>query len=124
MITRRFLLFSIAAASSGLNLFTAAFAQSYPSKPIELIVSLPPGGTIDVIGRLVAQHLSSRLGQSVIVENRIGAGGTIATRAVATADPDGYTLLFGTSGSLAISPALYRSTKLELSCRWPPPRPT
>src|SRR5712671_1556183 len=112
MITRRFLLFSIAAASSGLNIFAAAFAQSYPSKPIKLIVPLPPGGTIDVIGRLVAQHLSSRLGQSVIVENRIGAGGTIAIKAVATADPDGYTLLFGTSGSLAISPALYRSTEI------------
>jgi tripartite-type tricarboxylate transporter receptor subunit TctC len=110
MITRRTLMFSVAALASGPKTFGAALAQSYPSKPIKLIVPLPPGGTIDVVGRVVAQHLSSRLGQSVIVENRIGAGGTIGIKAVATADPDGYTLLFGTSGSLAISPALYRSS--------------
>jgi tripartite-type tricarboxylate transporter receptor subunit TctC len=112
MIVRRILLFSIAAAACGLTMFNAGLAQSYPNKPIKLIVPLPPGGTIDVIARLVAQQMSTRLGQSVIVENRLGAGGTIATKSVAAADPDGYTLLFGSSGSLAISPALYRNAEI------------
>jgi tripartite-type tricarboxylate transporter receptor subunit TctC len=112
MITRRILFFSIAAAISAPTMLGAGFAQSYPNKPVKLIVPLPPGGTIDVIARLVAQQMSSRLWQSVIVENRLGAGGTIATKAVAAADPDGYTLLFGSSGSLAISPALYRNAEI------------
>ncbi len=113
MIARRILLFSIAAVGGGLNIAGAAPAQSYPNRPIKLVVPFPPGGNIDVIGRLVAQQLSSQLGQSVIVENRIGAGGTVASKAVATAESDGYTLLYGSSGSLAISQALYRNTPIE-----------
>ena len=109
MIARRILLFSIAAAACGVATFNAGLAQPYPTKPIKLIVPLAPGGTIDVIARLMAQQLSLRLGQSVSVENRLGAGGMIAIKAVAAADPDGYTLLFGSSGTLAISPALYRN---------------
>jgi len=84
----------------------AASAQSYPSHPIKLIVPFPAGGPADVMGRLIAQHLSTAIGQ-VIVENRPGAGGTLAGRQVATADPDGYTLLLASSGPLAIGPALY-----------------
>ena len=83
-----------------------ALAQTYPAKPIRLIVPFPPGGPADVMGRLVAQQLSTTLGQ-VIVENRPGAGGTLAAKAVASADPDGYTLLLGGAGALAIGPALY-----------------
>src|SRR5689334_2896897 len=83
-----------------------AAAQSYPSRPIRLIVPFPAGGPADVMGRLIAQHLSMTIGQ-VIVENRPGAGGTLAGRQVATADPDGYTLLLASSGPLAIGPALY-----------------
>jgi tripartite-type tricarboxylate transporter receptor subunit TctC len=88
---------------------SSATAQVYPERPIKLIVSFPPGGPIDTIARFVAQPLSARLGQSVIVENRPGGGGTIGTRSVAGAEPDGYTLLFGSSGTLAIGPALYRN---------------
>ena len=83
-----------------------ADAQTYPNRPIKLIVPFPPGGPADVMGRLIAQPLSSTLGQ-VIVENRPGAGSTIGAKSVATADPDGYTLLLGSSSTLAIGPALY-----------------
>jgi tripartite-type tricarboxylate transporter receptor subunit TctC len=89
-----------------------ALAQSYPSKPIRLIVPFPPGGPADVMGRLVAQQLSETVGQ-VIVENRPGAGGTLALRAAASADPDGYTLLLGGAGALAIGPALYPSSGVD-----------
>jgi len=86
--------------------FVAASAQSYPARPIKLIVPFPPGGPADVMGRLIAQHLSMTMGQ-VIVENRPGAGGTLAGKQVASAEPDGYTLLLGSSAPLAIGPALY-----------------
>src|SRR5215470_10626117 len=90
-----------------------AAAQTYPDKPIKMIVPFPPGGPIDTMGRLVAQHLSVALGQQVVIDNRPGAGSTIGTRAAATADPDGYTLLFGSSGSLAVAPALYASFDVD-----------
>lgn len=90
-----------------------AAAQSYPDKPIRMIVPYPPGGPIDTIGRLVAQNLSSSLGQQVVIENRPGAGSTIGTKAAAVAEPDGYTLLFGSSGSLAVAPALYTSFDVD-----------
>jgi tripartite-type tricarboxylate transporter receptor subunit TctC len=86
--------------------------DKYPNKPIKMIVPFPPGGPTDTIARMIAQDLSTRIGQ-VVVENRPGAGSTMATKDVAAADPDGYTLLFGTSGSLAIAPALYSSLKLD-----------
>jgi len=85
-----------------------AGAQSYPARPIKLIAPFPAGGPVDVMARLIAQHLSATVGQ-VIVENRPGAGATLGAKAVATADPDGYTLLLGSSASLAIGPALYPS---------------
>jgi tripartite-type tricarboxylate transporter receptor subunit TctC len=74
-----------------------------------MIVPFPPGGPIDVIARLVGDHLSRGLKQTVVIENRPGAGAVIGSKAVASADPDGYTLLFGSSGSLAVTPALYRN---------------
>jgi len=102
MITRRALLLATAALAAG-----SAAAQSYPEKPIKLIVPFPPGGPIDTMARLVGQHLTAKLGQQVVVENRPGAGATIGSKAAAAAEPDGYTLLFGSSGSLAVAPALY-----------------
>jgi tripartite-type tricarboxylate transporter receptor subunit TctC len=99
--------FVVVAAAS--TLACPASADSYPSRVIKLIVPFAAGGPVDVMARLVAQHLSARLGQSVIVENRPGAGGTIASKLVATAEPDGYTLLFASAGSLAISPSLYKN---------------
>ena len=105
MIRRRTLLLG-AAGTLGLAVNAATAQDKYPSRPIRLIVPFPPGGPADVMGRLVAQQLSTTVGQ-VIVENRPGAGGTLAGKAVATAEPDGYTLLLGGSAVLAIGPALY-----------------
>lgn len=84
-------------------------AQDYPSRNVQLIVPFPPGGPTDIVGRLVAQRLSEGLGKPVVVENRPGAGGTVGSAAAAKAAPDGYTLLYGSTSTLAIAPSLYRS---------------
>jgi tripartite-type tricarboxylate transporter receptor subunit TctC len=105
---RSFVSATIAAAL----LFPAAIpvkAQSFPTKPIKIVVPFPPGGPIDTIGRLIAQHMSSSMGQNVIIENRPGAGGTVGANAVATAPADGYTLLMGSTTTLSISPFLYKN---------------
>src|SRR5262245_56578641 len=101
-ITRRTVLFAGAAALAA----QPAHAQSYPERPIRLIVPFPAGGPMDTMARLVAQQLQAALRQPVIVENRAGAGGALGSKAVATAPPDGYTLLWGSSDTLAILPAL------------------
>jgi tripartite-type tricarboxylate transporter receptor subunit TctC len=80
----------------------------YPSRPIRLIVPFPPGGPVDVMARFVVQRLGPALGQ-IIIDNRPGAGGTIGSKAASLAEPDGYTLLFGSSTTLAASPSLYRN---------------
>ncbi|OZI61095.1 Bug family tripartite tricarboxylate transporter substrate binding protein [Bordetella genomosp. 11] len=85
----------------------AAAAQTYPDKPIHLIVPFPPGGVADIIARPIAEKLSVSLGQPVIVENRGGATGTIGASFVAHSAPDGYTLLLGTTNEIAMSPTLY-----------------
>jgi len=108
MISRRRLLGAIGAAA-GLIAAGDAAAQTYPSRPIRMIVPFPPGGPIDVMGRLVGDRLASGLGGNVVIENRPGAGAAIGSKAAASAEPDGYTLLFGSSGSLAVTPALYKN---------------
>ena len=83
-----------------------AFAQGrYPEQPVKLVVGFPPGGGGDLYGRLIAQALGKTLGQSVVVDNKAGAGGNIAADLVAKARPDGYTLLLAMSGNLAVAPA-------------------
>ena len=85
-----------------------AAAQNYPNRPIILVVPNPPGGTVDIMARAIADTLSKGLGQQVVVENRAGgASGTVAARGVAKATPDGYTLLIGYTTLLATSPSLY-----------------
>jgi tripartite-type tricarboxylate transporter receptor subunit TctC len=84
-----------------------AFAQTYPDKPVRIIVGFSPGGFTDVLGRLIGQKLQERLGQPFVVENKPGAAGTIAADMVAKSKPDGYTLLMGHSNSNSIAPALY-----------------
>ena len=84
-----------------------AHAQSYPSRPITLIVPYPPGGGVDSMARIVAEKISAALGQQVVVDNRGGGGGNIGTRAVAKAAPDGYTLLLGHTATISINPSLY-----------------
>jgi len=84
-----------------------AFAQSYPSRTVTLVVPFPPGGGVDALARIVAEKLSVSLKQSVVVENRTGGGGTVGTRAVAKAEPDGYTLMLAHTGTISINPSLY-----------------
>jgi len=81
-----------------------AWPDDYPSRPIHLIVNFPPGGTGDIIGRIVANQLSIELGQSIVVENRSGAGGTIGARDVVNAEPDGYTLTVGQTPEIVVNP--------------------
>ena len=94
--------------------FTPAGAQQYPNRVIKMIVPFPPGGPIDTTARMVAHQVAARVGQEVIVENRPGAGSTLGLRAAAAADPDGYTIMFGSSGSLAVAPALYAKLNLDV----------
>jgi len=91
---------------------TAAHAQNYPNRPIRLIVPFAAGGAVDVLARLLGMKLADQLGQPVIVENRPGAGGTLAADAVAKSPPDGYTILQNTNGA-AIAPALYNSLPFD-----------
>ena len=84
----------------------AATAQPYPARPVKMIVPFPPGGPVDVAARLIAQDLPRRLGQSVIVENRAGAAGSLGAKMAASADPDGYTLLCGNISTLVVLPAV------------------
>lgn len=92
----------------GLTAVTPVGAQPWPVRPIKLVVPFGPGGPTDVSARLVAQVVQSALGQSVVIENRPGAGGATGTKAVAGAEPDGYTLLIGTSATLGVVPALVK----------------
>jgi tripartite-type tricarboxylate transporter receptor subunit TctC len=92
---------------------TCAAAQDYPNGPIRLIVTFAAGGSSDVLARSVAKAMSDGLGRTVVVENRPGAGGNIGAQSVARSEPDGYTALFGTNGTLAIGPALYKNLKYD-----------
>jgi tripartite-type tricarboxylate transporter receptor subunit TctC len=86
-----------------------AAAQTYPVRPIRMVVGFAPGGPADVMARLIGQRMTITLGQPIVVENRAGAGGTIAARYVAESEPDGYTLLLGNTSTLVISPLMYKN---------------
>ena len=114
MATRRSVIKTVAGAALSLPAIQRATAQAkYPDKAVKMIVPFPPGGPIDTMARMTAQQLSERLGQQVVVENRPGGGSTIGVKDVAAAAPDGYTLMFGSSGSLAVAPALYSSLGVD-----------
>jgi tripartite-type tricarboxylate transporter receptor subunit TctC len=105
--TRRHALASLAAVSTALLApLGAAWAQSWPSKPLRLVVPFPPGGATDTSARLIAEHLGRRLGQSVVVDNKPGAATVIGVEAVTKAPADGYTLLVAGVGSFSVLPAL------------------
>jgi len=115
-ISRRLLAGSIAVASAALCLGISSNAQAaekFPERPIMFIVPFPPGGPTDAMARILATELTKELGQSVVVENKAGAGGNIGADFVARAKPDGYTLMFGTSGPLAINKPLYKSISYD-----------
>ena len=92
---------------AGIAAGSSAFAQAYPAKPIRLIIPFVPGGAVDITARTVAPGLAEELGGSVIVENRVGAGGTIGADFVAKAPPDGYTLMLGSNSTLSVAPSLF-----------------
>jgi len=102
---KRLVLFAAALQLAALP--AAAWAQAYPSKPVRVIVTFPPGGTPDIYGRVMSAELQKIWNQPVVVENRTGAGGTIGTDFVAKAAPDGYTLLFAADATLTHAPHLY-----------------
>jgi tripartite-type tricarboxylate transporter receptor subunit TctC len=100
----------VAAAMLGLSAaIDAAQAQNYPARAITLVIPFAPGGSTSIVGRGIADKMGELLGEKVIVDNRPGAGGTVGTKAVAKSDPDGYTLLLGYTGTLAIGPSLYKN---------------
>ena len=106
-LTRLFVV--VAAALLGLP----AAAESYPTRPIRLYVAFPPGGAADIVARLVAQPLSARLGQPVVVENKPGSGGNIAGELIARAAPDGYSLLIGPDNLFTINPHLFNKMSFD-----------
>lgn len=100
------MMFALIAAA--LSFTNPSSAQTYPDKPLKLIVTVAAGGPMDTIARVVADQLQAKLGQPVIVENRPGAGSTLGAKAVAGSPPDGYTLMWGTLSAIAIAPVLYK----------------
>jgi tripartite-type tricarboxylate transporter receptor subunit TctC len=98
----------VLAIGAGAGIVARAAAQAYPDRLIKIVVPYPPGGPIDITARIVAQRLGPILGQTVIIENRGGAGGALGSKAVASAEPDGYTLLFGNASAFVVGPAVYR----------------
>jgi len=106
-VTRRCAALSLTATLAILAPHAAAAADAYPAKPVRFVVAFPPGGGTDIIARSIAQKLAERIAQQVVVDNRPGAGGNIGTDMVAKSAPDGYTLLMGSAGPLAINASLF-----------------
>lgn len=107
MTIRRHVLAALA-STAALGLPLAGWAQAWPAKPVRVVVPFSAGGSTDVVARIIADKLAPRLGQPVVVENKAGAGGAIGGDFVAKSAPDGYTLLVGTSSTMAIAPHVYR----------------
>src|SRR4249920_1929186 len=102
----------ILVAAAAIAAAQPALAQ-YPEKPVHLVVPFPAGGATDLMARSLGQKLAERLGKPVVIDNRGGAGGTIAAEAVVNAPPDGYTLFFATMGTLVINPSLYSKLRYD-----------
>ena len=103
----------VALVASVLTPLTGSAQSNYPNRPIRLIIPFTPGGVTDTSGRFIAEQLSLKLGQQVVAENKPGASGNIGTQMVATAEPDGYTLLLGYAGTLTINPALFDKVQFD-----------
>jgi tripartite-type tricarboxylate transporter receptor subunit TctC len=101
-------------ATMALPLATPALSQSFPSRPIRIVIGFPPGGGIDILARLMAPHMGASLGQPVVVENRPGANGLVATQAIAQSEADGHAIFFGTTGNLAVNPVLYPTMPVDV----------
>ena len=103
----------LAALLALLLLAASPSRAEYPERPVRLVVPFPPGGPTDIFARLIAQGLTAKLGQQVVVENKGGAGGNVGTEVVAKAKADGYTLLFGTAGTHGINISLYKHLEYD-----------
>jgi tripartite-type tricarboxylate transporter receptor subunit TctC len=114
MLTRRRL--GLLAAGAALGRLTPARAQapqSWPERPIRMLIGFPPGGTVDTVGRIIGPPISERLGQPVVIENRSGAAGVLAVEAAARAAPDGYNVVFGSASALAIIPHMQSNLRYD-----------
>ena len=111
-LPRREFLHAAGLASAGCILSRPALAQTYPSRPVRLVIPFNAGGSTDIAGRIMCQWLTERTGQSFFVENKPGGGTTIATQLVVNAPPDGYTLLY-TVSTHSINPSLYKSLPFD-----------
>src|SRR5215831_2969162 len=114
MLTRRGL--GLLAAGGALSRQAPARAQtpqSWPERPIRMLIGFPPGGTADTVGRIIGPPISERVGQPIVIENRSGAAGVLAVEAVAHASPDGYTIVFGSAGALTIIPHMQSNMRYD-----------
>jgi len=120
---------AVQAIQTGLALLTAAVvsgiasiagAQTYPTRPITLVVPFPPGGSTTIVARIVTDRMADAIGQQFVVDNRGGAGGTLGTRQVAKSAPDGYTIALGYSGTLAIAPSLFPNAGYDVRADFAP----
>lgn len=104
---------AISAALPGLLALPALAQDSYPQRPVKLIVPFAPGGSTDIVARLVADRMQATLGQPVVVDNRTGGGGMIGSEAVARAEADGYTVGIGTASTLTVNPILLKANRVD-----------
>src|SRR5688500_10961838 len=95
-------------------------AQDYPNRPIRMIVAFSPGGAVDLTGRLLARHLQEALGQSVVIDNKPGAGGIVASEAAAKSEPDGYTLYLTDNAPFSINPFTYKALPYDATADFVP----
>ncbi|MEJ7686987.1 MAG: tripartite tricarboxylate transporter substrate binding protein [Variovorax sp.] len=110
---RRRLVTALALGALGPFALDSAAAEDYPKRPIKIIVGYSPGGTTDIIARLIAPGMSENLGQSVVIENRPGAGGNLGADMVVNSAPDGYTVMMGTAGNMTVNPWIYDNMKFD-----------
>jgi tripartite-type tricarboxylate transporter receptor subunit TctC len=111
MLTRRS--FGLAVAGGVVGQVVPTQAQTFPERPVRMLIGFPPGGTVDTVARIIGPPLSERLGQPVIIENRSGAAGILAVEAVARGQPDGYTIVFASAGALVIVPHMQGNLRYD-----------
>src|SRR6202051_3645639 len=105
----KLLLATVAVLSVWSGLVGRVEAQTYPNHVITMVIPFAPGGSTSIVGRVIADKMSQLLGEGIVIDNRPGAGGTVGSKMVAMSEPDGYTILLGYTGTLAIGPSLYKS---------------
>src|SRR5258707_4037021 len=111
---------ALLAAALASSLATLAAAQTYPTRPITVVVPFPPGGSTSIVARIVTDRMADAIGQQFVVDNRSGAGGALGTRQVARSAPDGYTIALGYTGTLAIGPSLFSNLGYDVRTDFAP----